>query len=71
MEQLNRFGKMRLEYLHSTKPAQLDAMRRSGGLEKHLLSLQRSALWDWDQMVSAGLREEQAEQYVLREHILV
>jgi hypothetical protein len=69
MEKLNRFGRMRLDYLRTCQPALLERIESTGTLFKHLLSSQRSIEWDLEQLVFAGLEEEAAERYVIQEHI--
>ncbi|BCR06813.1 hypothetical protein DESUT3_38820 [Desulfuromonas versatilis] len=70
MENLNHFGMMRLTYLQTRKPRLLLSMKRSGVLEKHLLNAQKSAAWEWEQLIFAGMEQEAADQFVLNEYIL-
>lgn len=71
MENLNRFGILRLQFLQTSKPELLEEMRHTGALEDHLLTSQRSAEWELGQLIFAGMEEEKAERYVLREYIMV
>ena len=69
MEQLNRFGRMRLDYLKTCRPELLVRIEGEGRLQEHLLTLQKHVEWEWGQLVAAGLEEETAEYYVLREFL--
>lgn len=70
MNHLDRFGKLRLEYLQVRKPHLFSSMKSSEMLEEHLLHSQKHAKWEFEQLVSAGMDEEAAEHLVLREYIL-
>jgi len=69
MDQLNRFGRMRLAYLTTCRPDLLLRIEREGGLQEHLLGLQRHVEWELEQMMAAGLEEETAESYLLGEFL--
>lgn len=71
MEHLDRFGKLRLDYLQARKPQLLMSMKQGGLLEAHLLKSQQCAKWELEQLVFAGMDEESAEHLVLQEVILV
>ncbi len=70
MEHLNRFGKLRLDYLQTRKPQMLRSMEKGGLLVRHLLTSQKNAHWEWEQLVFAGMDEAAAEALVLQEYIL-
>lgn len=69
MDQLNRFGRMRLEYLTTCRPDLLLRIEREGRLQEHLLGLQRHIDWELGQMVAAGMEEETAEAYLCSEFL--
>ncbi|AMV73686.1 hypothetical protein JCM30471_21050 [Desulfuromonas carbonis] len=69
MDQLNRFGRMRLDYLTTCRPDLLLRIEREGRLQEHLLALQRHIDWELEQMMAAGLEEEKAESYLLGEFL--
>jgi len=69
MEQLNRFGRMRLDYLKTCRPELLLRIEGAGRLQEHLLALQKHVEWELGQLMAAGLEEETAEFYVLREFL--
>ena len=64
MEGLNRFGRMRLDYLTTCRPDLLLRIEREGRLQQHLLELQRHIEWELGQMMAAGMEEETAESYL-------
>ena len=69
MEQLNRFGRMRLDYLRTCRPELLLRIEGEGRLQEHLLALQKHVEWELGQLIAAGLEEDTAEFYVLREFL--
>ena len=69
MEQLNRFGRMRLDYLKTCRPELLLRFENEGRLQEHLLTLQRHVEWELGQLIAAGMEEETAEFYVLQEFL--
>lgn len=69
MNHLDRFGKLRLEYLQTRQPRQFSWLKNSELLEEHLLRWQKHAKWEFEQLVSAGMDDESAEHLVLREYI--
>jgi hypothetical protein len=69
MEQLNRFGRMRLDYLKTCRPELLLRIEGEGRLQEYLLALQKHVEWELGQLMAAGLEEETAEFYVLREFL--
>ena len=69
MEQLNRFGRMRLDYLKTCRPELLLRIENEGRLQEHLLALQRHVEWELGQLIAAGMEEETAEFYVLQEFL--
>ncbi|OHB29198.1 MAG: hypothetical protein A2X84_05940 [Desulfuromonadaceae bacterium GWC2_58_13] len=70
MKHLTRFGILRLQFLQSCKPELLQEMQHAGALEDHLVSSQRSAEWELDQLIFAGMEEEEAELFILNEYIM-
>jgi hypothetical protein len=69
MEQLNRFGRMRLDYLKTCRPELLLRIENEGRLQEHLLALRRHVEWELGQLIAAGMEEETAEFYVLQEFL--
>lgn len=67
MDKLNRFGRIRLDYLRTCRPDLLLRLEREGSLHDHLLTSQRNVEWELGQLVSAGMEEETAEHYLLGE----
>lgn len=70
MRNLDKFGTERLVYLKRQKPQVFKELQDDGILEKHLLHVQRRAVWQVDHLVMAGMEEFEAEEIVLREIIL-
>ena len=70
MNPLNRFAKLRLDYLETSKPQLLISMKNAGLLEAHLRNSQEYATWELEQLDLAGMDEEVAEHLVLQEFIL-
>lgn len=69
MEELNRFGRMRLDYLATCRPELLRRIEGEGRLREYLLTLQRHVEWELGQMLAAGLEEETAEFYLRQEYL--
>ena len=69
MNELNRYGQMRLDYLTSRRPQLLERIECNGSLLSHLITFQRTVAWELGQMISAGVEEDAAERYVIREYI--
>ena len=69
MDRINRYGLLRLQYLKTRRPHQLADIERRKLLEKHLLDCQYQVELELGQLISAGLEDDKAEQYVLDEFI--
>jgi hypothetical protein len=69
MDKLNRYGRMRLDYLRRSQPELLERIERNGTLFNHLLASQRRLELELEQLVYAGVEEDAAEGYVIQEFI--
>lgn len=68
---MKNYSKERLKYLLEQHPALLAEMQQSGTLDSHLCELQRTASWEYEQLLFSGMDDQVAEQYVLQEYIYV
>ncbi|MEZ4601724.1 MAG: hypothetical protein R2940_18190 [Syntrophotaleaceae bacterium] len=70
MEQINRYGLLRLQYLKAFQPQLLSDLNNRQCLEDHLLDFQRQMEMEVGQLVFAGLEDEEAERYVIEEYLV-
>jgi hypothetical protein len=69
MNHINRYGLLRLQFLKARKPHLLADIEKHQQLENHLMDLQYQVEMELGQLIFAGLEDDWAEQYVLREFI--
>lgn len=68
---MKNYSKERLKYLVEQNPALLAEMQQSSTLGLHLCELQRTASWEYEQLLFGGMEDQDAEQYVLQEYVYV
>jgi len=68
---MKNYSKERMKYLVEQNPALLAEMQQSGTLGLHLCELQRTANWEYEQLLFSGMDDQVAEQYVLQEYVYV
>ena len=66
-KQLNRFGRLRLTHLENQRQGLLKHMEEEGLLEAHLLAVQRRAYMEYEQLLMAGMEEQAAEAFIIRD----